>query len=286
MKRFAIGLSLFFLPLAGCSPQRFFYYPNRILYHDPERLRLDYDLVSYKSLNGKKLYGFFFRTKEKPLGTIVHFHGNYGNMTNHFPLALFLLKEGFDVLSFDYEGYGGSEGTPAIANTIEDGLATVRYAQERLRDKNTGVAALGQSLGGAIAIVVSAQEPLVRAVVAEAAFTSYRQMSRATLQRHWFSYPLSWFFPYGLSRRHDPIDYVGRIGPRPLFFIHGASDEIVPAGVSQLLHERAAEPKKIWIIPNAKHLECRKIEGRNYDKAVADFFRDALRASTASYKNQ
>src|SRR5438105_4764433 len=100
------------LALWGCSPQRFFYYPNRVLYVDPDRIGLHPELVRYPSLNGKELTALFFKTDQKPKGTIVHFHGNYGNVSSHFPLSLFLLKYGFDVLAFDYEGYGGSQGTP------------------------------------------------------------------------------------------------------------------------------------------------------------------------------
>ncbi|MFA5976197.1 MAG: alpha/beta hydrolase [Elusimicrobiota bacterium] len=286
MRQWFVFLLICLLTLGGCSPQRFFYYPNQVLYNDPDRLRLDYSLVEYPSLNGHKLYGFFFRTPGKPLGTIVHFHGNYGNMTNHFPLTIFLLKEGFDVLSFDYQGYGESEGAPDQKNTIEDGLATVRYAQEHLRDKQTGVAILGQSLGGAIGIVVCAKEPLVRAAVIEASFTSYRQMSRVVLRRHWFTTPISWVLPFFLSKKNDPLVYVDRIAPRPLFFIHGEADQIVPSAMSQTLYAKASESKKLWIIPHAKHLECRRVGGRNYDQRVGDFFREALLPAATSYKNQ
>src|SRR5882724_9971453 len=131
----AAGAGLF---LAGCSPQRFFYYPNRTLYVDPDKIGLHPDLVEYPSLNGKKLTALFFKTDQKPKGTIVHFHGNYGNVSSHFPLAVFLLKYGFDVLSFDYEGYGASEGQPTPKHLVEDGIASVRYAQTHLRNPATG----------------------------------------------------------------------------------------------------------------------------------------------------
>ena len=176
---------MLFFALAGCSPQRFFYYPNRVLYVDPDRIGLHPELVRYPSLDGKELTALYFKTDQKPKGTIVHFHGNFGNMSNHFPLSLFLLKYGFDVLAFDYEGYGGSDGTPSPKHLLEDGIASVRYAQAHLREGASGVAIFGQSLGGATAIVVAAKEPLVKAAVIEAAFTSHAAMARAMLKRHW-----------------------------------------------------------------------------------------------------
>ena len=272
----ALWVLCFFL--SGCSLEKFFYYPNRVLYNDPDVLKLDYELVHYPSLNGKTLYALFFKSAVKPKGTIVHFHGNYGNMTNHFPLGLFLLKEGFDVLIFDYQGYGGSQGSPNRKKTIEDGLATVRYAQEHLRDPRTGVGLLGQSLGGAVGVVVMAQEPLVRGAVIEAAFTSYRGMTRTVLKRHWFTYPFSWVLPPFLGRRWDPLECVAQIKPRPLLFIHGEADRIVPPEMSKILFEAAREPKTLWMIPGADHLQCHRRAGGEYERTVAEFFRKAIQS--------
>src|SRR4051812_17653678 len=101
---------LLVLLLAGCSPQQFFYYPNRHLYVDPDKTGLAHELVQFSSPGGKMLYALYFPTDQPVKGTVVHFHGNYGNISNHFPLATFLIARGFNVLSFDYEGYGASEG--------------------------------------------------------------------------------------------------------------------------------------------------------------------------------
>src|SRR5580704_17541848 len=165
-----------FIFLSACSPQRLFYYPNRVLYIDPDRIGLHPELVRYPSLNGKELTALYFKTDQKPKGTIVHFHGNFGNVSNHFPLSLFLLKYGFDVLAFDYEGYGASEGKPTPKNLVEDGIASVRYAYDHRRESGTGIAVFGQSLGGAVAIVVTAKDPLVKGAVIEAAFSGHSRM--------------------------------------------------------------------------------------------------------------
>src|SRR5882672_12848616 len=79
--------------LNGCSPQSYFYYPNKKLYGDPAIYGIPYDTIEYPSLNGKKLWGIFMRTDKKPRGTVVHFHGNFGNLSNHFPLAVFLVEQ-------------------------------------------------------------------------------------------------------------------------------------------------------------------------------------------------
>lgn len=285
MKQIKLLLLAFLLSLNGCGLDRYFYYPNRVLYHDPEQLKLDYTLVDYPSLNGKKLYGFFFRTPLKPRGTIVHFHGNYGNMTNHFPMALFLLDEGFDVLSFDYQGYGGSEGRTTRENTIQDGVATVRYARDHLRNPETGVAVWGQSLGGAVGLVVTAQESFVKGAVIEAAFTSYRRMSRTVLQRHWFLYPISWVLTPFIGHRYDPEHYAARVSPRPLLFVHGDADRIVPVEMSQQLYAKAKEPKTLWIVPGADHLQCNRKGGKAYTSKLAGFFTEVMTSTAPAHQD-
>jgi fermentation-respiration switch protein FrsA (DUF1100 family) len=280
VRKINLCLAGFLVALIGCSPQRFFYYPNRTLYVDPDRIGLHPDLVQYPSLNGKKLTALFFKTDQKPKGTIVHFHGNFGNMSNHFPLAIFLLKYGYDVLAFDYEGYGASEGKPTPKNLVDDGIASVRYAQAHLRDSATGVGVFGQSLGGATAIVVTAQEPLVKAAVIEAAFTGHGAMARYALGRHIFTWPLYPIAPLLMNHSYDAIRFVGRISPRPVFFIHGDKDEIVPEEMSKELYAKAGDPKKLWIVPGAGHLEPHRKAGIEYERSVSDFFTLSLSTGT------
>jgi uncharacterized protein len=266
--------------LTGCSPQNLFYYPNRTLYADPAALGLSYDTVQYPSLNGKMLWGVFMPAPQAPKGTVVHFHGNYGNISNHFPLSVFLVKNGFDVLIFDYQGYGASKGRPSPKNIVEDGIATIRYAQAHLRNPQTGVVVFGQSLGGAAAIVAVTKEPAVKAVVIEAAFSSYSAMAKAALRRSAWTWIFSWIAPVFLSHRYDPDDYAAAISPRPVLFIHGDKDGVVPVRMSRELYEKAGEPKRLWIIEGAGHLEHRKM-GKLYSDTVVDFFTQALSTSTA-----
>src|SRR5262245_18973064 len=91
------------LALAGCG-QKIFYYPNRVLYADPDRLGIASEIVYYPTANGNRLMGLYFPAKD-PKGTVVHFHGNFANVSNHFPASYFLVKRGFNLLVFDYQGF-------------------------------------------------------------------------------------------------------------------------------------------------------------------------------------
>src|SRR5437764_16014 len=75
-----------------------------------------------------------------------------------------------------------------------------------------------------------------------------------------------------LSSKYDAIKVVDRISPRPIFFIHGDADKTVPVSMSRALYEAAKEPKELWIVPGAAHLECHKRAGDDYVNRIVRFF--------------
>lgn len=279
---------LFFLiivaPLfSACSPTRFFYYPNKKLYVDPEKVNLTYEMMRYPSENGKNLFALLFRTNQTPKGLAVHFHGNFGNVSNHFLASSFLVDHGFDVLIFDYQGYGGSEGRPSPKRTVEDGVATLRFARSLSRTPNRDVVVLAQSLGVAAAIPAIAAAPDgVRGAVFQAGFSSYRSMSREVLKRSWITWPLYPVVPWFIGRRYDPDRYLEKLPPIPLLFVHGGNDEIIPVSMTRRLFEGAKSPKELWLVEGADHNRLRQQAGERYDRRVSEFFTKCVSTVTSN----
>nr|MDO8083158.1 CocE/NonD family hydrolase [Candidatus Freyarchaeota archaeon] len=52
----------------------------------------------------------------------------------------------------------------------------------------------------------------------------------------------------------NPLNWAGKISPRPVLIIHGDQDEVVPVQSAYELYENAKEPKKILIFKNADHV--------------------------------
>src|SRR5213079_1643630 len=74
--------------------------------------------VWLQTSDNENLNGWFFRSTTQPSrATIIYFHGNGGNITNVGWVGEQLSARGFDVLLFDYRGYGKSSGFAMVNRT-------------------------------------------------------------------------------------------------------------------------------------------------------------------------
>ena len=232
---------------------RWFYHPTREVYALPDEFGLDYQSVEFAS-EGLCLHGWFFPAKVDAKGTVVHFHGNAGNLTSHFSHVAWMPAAGWNVLCFDYRGYGESQGKPTRPGTVADGHAAIDYAASRPGVDASRIVLFGQSLGGAVATVVAAQRKDLGGVVLEGAFSSYQGAASFVCQQTWFLAMAASTLAGGLiSAGLDPIDHVASIAPTPILFITGTADTICDHRQTLDLHEAARDPKSLWVIEDGRH---------------------------------
>ncbi len=243
------------LTLAGCSSA--FFRPTREEAVNPEIEKIPHEDVAFPSGDGVTLHGRILQPSEPAKGTILFFHGNAENLSSHLPAVLFLVKEGYRVFTFDYRGYGKSEGTPDIPGVNRDGIAALDRVFRIPGVEPGKVAVFGQSLGGAVAVYATANSPRkadIAAVIVEGAFAGYRRIVRdkvASLVVTWpFSRPASWTVEDGYS----PERWIGTIAPIPVIVIHGTKDPVVPYEHGKLLYETAKDPKGFWTIKGGGHI--------------------------------
>ena len=159
--------------LVGCDS--WFYFPGAEIHGTPETYDLAVEEVTFAAPDGPDLHGWWVPAKGKAQGTIVYCHGNFANLTLHAKFVRWVPARGFNLLVFDYRGYGKSEGVVTRAGTVADAVAAIDLALRR-DPKRTVV--FGHSLGGAIGIVAASKRPQVRAIVVESTFPSYRAAAK------------------------------------------------------------------------------------------------------------
>lgn len=253
-----------------------FYYPNDRIYLRPEDLGLRYEDVSFSTRDGLRLHGWFLPAEGTPRGLVVHFHGNAANITAHLTLVEWLPRNGYHVLMFDYRGYGRSAGRVTRAGTILDGHAAIDYALKRPEVAGLPLLVYGQSLGGAVAIVVAVEHPEVAAVVVESTFGSYRAIAARHVQQLVFSPWLArGVASFVISAGNDPKDFVAKLAPRPLLVITAGADTICHPELGRSLFDAAAEPKTFWQAEGAEHLALLETHDQELMRRILEFFEQA-----------
>ncbi|HPD30770.1 MAG TPA: alpha/beta hydrolase [Phycisphaerae bacterium] len=255
----------------------FFYYPNRTEYERPCDYGLKFEDVSIGTPDGLRLHGWFFPAESEPAGTVLHLHGNAGNLTGHFQHVAWLPAAGWNVLCFDYRGYGRSEGRISRRGSIADANAALDWLLAQPKVDRGRIVAFGQSLGGAIGIVLTAQRPEIRGLIADGAFDHYRRIARWHILRNPVLLVLAWWLPLLMSRDLNPIDFVSRIAPRPILLMHGTADTVCPAVMARRLYAAAAEPKEIWLIEGANHYQAMQEMPEQTHPRMLAFFEKCVR---------
>jgi pimeloyl-ACP methyl ester carboxylesterase len=64
---------------------------------------------------------------------------------------------------------------------------------------------------------------------------------------------------------------ITRLGRIPILFIHGEKDTYIPAAQCQALYDLAHGPKSLWIVPEARHNQCIKMDPAQYVRRMVQF---------------
>ncbi len=242
--------------LAGCT--QMFFQPHRQKILTPDAFGLAYEEVRFKTSDGFELFGWFLPAQGDAAGTILFLHGNAENISTHVSAVAWLPARGFNVFVIDYRGYGASAGSPSLAGAQQDIDAAMQTLLARSDIDTNRIVVYGQSLGGALAAYNVAYSPYrdhIRALVVESAFSSYTGITREKLAATWLTWPFQWLASLTVDESFSPLPAMKRISPIPLLVIHGDRDAIVPDHHAQRLYDAALEPKQLWIIPGAGHIQ-------------------------------
>jgi fermentation-respiration switch protein FrsA (DUF1100 family) len=214
--------------------------------------------VWFTSADGTKLFGWFAANPESRRA-VIYCHGNGEDISNNAKLLDDMSRElNAAVFMFDYRGYGRSEGRPAEAGCIEDGMAAQRWLADRLGLKINEVIVIGRSLGGAIAVAVAAQQG-AQALVLDSTFS--RMTDAAAVHYPWLPVRLI------MQNRYDSVARIRQYAG-PVFQSHGTADTIVPIELGQELF--AAAPSHIK--------QFREYPGRDHNDPLPDTFLADVRA--------
>ena len=246
------------LALSGCSSLLFYPEPGQPI--TPTAAGLAYKDVNLTAADGTQLQGWWLPAKPGvPLkGTVLHLHGNGGNLAYHLGAVAWLPEQGYQVLMLDYRGYGLSQGKPGLPAVYQDIDAAFDWLQQQPSVQGQPLIMLGQSLGGAMGVHYLSQHPQQRArlkaVVLDGVPASYREVGQFALSTSWLTWPLqvplSWLVPDADSAVYAMPD----MKDVPVLIFHSMDDPIVPLSNGIRLYQ-AAPPPKVLQLTRGGHVQ-------------------------------
>jgi fermentation-respiration switch protein FrsA (DUF1100 family) len=210
---------------------------------------------------------------------IILAHGFAGNREQMTHEAETLANAGFGVFVPDLTGNGESSGDP---DTTHD-VVVISKAVDWVAAQTPGVrvGALGFSGGAMAATLATVDDSRILALVSVSGKSDDWEFTKLEHGKHgWVT-----IIPGALvaTVRGEawselrPVKVVSKIAPRPVFFIHGTQDPVVPVWMARSLYDSAKEPKSLWLIEGGGHGRLWSVpSGADYDGRLVKFFTDAL----------
>lgn len=225
--------------------------------------------VWLNTLDGVQLHGWLYQSRRGPaVATVLHFHGNGGNITNVAWVAERLANRGFDTLLIDYRGYGRSHGESSEeAGLYADGDAAITYLTDTRHVPAAKIILYGQSLGTAVATDVASRRKC-GALILESGFSS--ASSVATKSLPWLP---RWLHFLGKNRFESARKL--RIVTVPVLITHGDPDPVISTEEAYALFAAANEPRKLQIFHGVGHNVFGSL-GDSYLDLIEQFISESL----------
>lgn len=204
--------------------------------------------------------------------------GIRANRLSMISRARFLVRANYSVLLIDLQATGETKGDHITFGWKEsrDVLAAVRFIRERNQERP--VAIIGTSLGGAAALL--AIPPLkVNGLILEEVYPTIEIATQNRLENYLgplgkLTAPLlldQLCFRLGVSPSDlRPVDHIAEAGC-PILIFAGEKDRHTRTGDTQMLFDHARQPKQLWIVPNASHVDLYGAAPQEYEKHVLEF---------------
>lgn len=195
---------------------------------------------------------------------LVFAHGNAGNLGHRQTFYQTWLHLGFNVLTFDYRGYGDSEGIPSESGTYEDLRSVVDWALKNGFPRER-IVLLGKSLGGGVASEV-AKDGNSAGLILHSTFTSIPDVGAELFP----FLPVRWIS----TIRHDTLTKLPRLH-QPVMILHSPSDSLIKFHHAKRNYAAARSPKWLFEIPG-DHNDDEWERVRSLEPAVKTFMQHLI----------
>lgn len=253
------GAYLLFAAFLFFFQEHLIFFPSKNISFTPADVGLDAQDVWMKSANGNLIHGWFLEQDPQAI-TILFSHGNAGNISDRVSTMQAFARMGFNVLLYDYQGYGLSYGTPSKRNILDDGIAAWEFLVQERGVLPDFILPVGRSLGGSVAAYIAVNKQS-KGLVLEETFTSIVDVAA-----HYYPiFPVRSLARDKLNTKEWLKDFGG-----VLLVAHSPTDEVIPYRMGRKLYE-TFHGEVFWLELQGRHSGGFAATGEAYKEAYLHF---------------
>ncbi len=203
-----------------------------------------------------RLHGIYIKSNKKSSakGVVYFLHGNAGNIEKYQFFAPIFLRRGYDVLLWDYRGFGKSYGKQNEDIYHNDVYAMYQELLRKGPHPEEKVIIYGRSLGSGMATKL-ASRPTVNASMLLLETPYY---NIADVAKNYF--PIVKYIPLKYAFRSD--QYLSEVR-LPVHIFHGTADRIVPYKSGAKLRPLLKKNDGFHTIEGGRHINLYKFDAYN-----------------------
>jgi uncharacterized protein len=248
----------------------------------PAEYGLPFENVHFDStVDNIPLSGWYIDSPGERVIVLAHGWNGVRDDGVNLDVANELARRNYDVLMFDFRGHGESGGEHLGMGTLEtrDVAGALNYLKTRGVNEEGGI---GFSMGAVTLLNAAPELPKLRALVVDSPFADAKPLLEERVPQA--SGLPSFFLPgmfmmyqimYGTDiRRSAPVNSIAQLKDRPLLFIYGTEDELVPQSqLEQNARAGLGNPQfESWRVEGAKHTQAYRSLPEEYARRIGDFF--------------
>jgi len=219
----------------------------------PAQESLSNDSMRYYFDKKSELRTYDISNEKKP--TIIVCNGDAGNMAQLLSFAYIFSTNGFNVITFDWRGFGESQSFPIDTNMLvyteflSDYNAVVDDAVNLETVNKDKIGVFGFSTGGFLSFAIASQRTEIKAIIARGIFTDYEETTPLINKRdpndiHYYPKDIDKYSP---KRNWNKFT-------KPIFLIVGENDKRTPKENSiEIISRVQSEIRELWIVKGASH---------------------------------
>jgi pimeloyl-ACP methyl ester carboxylesterase len=269
-------LSLFFTIFFLSSQFLLALNPSRTYKQKPDKYNMKYKEVKVKTLDGAMLNVWDFPANVSTTKLVLIAHNGEGNMADYLRRVDQFTSTGYNVVVFDYRGYGESSEFEIDNNMYiyPHFQADLKAMIDYCRKQHVATFDLyGWGMGAGLSLGLGWNRREIKRIIADTPFFSMED-----LEERFSSWDEPMEVPFaGYDKKHEPFYSMGNppIGDKKVFFIIGSNDILYKVDDMKTLQAKQKKlvVKEIFVVENPDRKDNFKLDKAAYFKRISEFLK-------------